>query len=154
MSYQHSYAHSISDPAAFWAEQAADLAWHRKPALTLQDNADFVIDVKDDAIVSGGVINLMGAGSDLSIASDRSVFWQGEASIKIVLREAAAAKGDEQDVAGFPEPQRRCAELAWRGDDVGVHLVRDGGSLFRNEPGRGRRCVDHGGSHQRRPSSR
>jgi hypothetical protein len=48
---------------------------------TLQDNADFVIDVKDDAIVSGGVINLMGAGSDLSIASDRSVFWQGEASI-------------------------------------------------------------------------
>lgn len=40
MSYQHSYAHSISDPAAFWAEQAAHLAWHRKPALTLQDNAD------------------------------------------------------------------------------------------------------------------
>ncbi len=36
MSYQHSYAHSISDPAAFWAEQAAHLAWHRKPALTLQ----------------------------------------------------------------------------------------------------------------------
>jgi len=40
MSYQHSYDHSISDPAAFWAEQAAHLAWHRKPALTLQDNAD------------------------------------------------------------------------------------------------------------------
>lgn len=40
MSYQHSYAHSISDPAAFWAEQAAHLAWHRKPALTLQDHAD------------------------------------------------------------------------------------------------------------------
>lgn len=40
MSYQHSYAHSISDPAAFWAEQAAHLAWHRKPALTLQENAD------------------------------------------------------------------------------------------------------------------
>jgi len=48
---------------------------------TLQDNADFVVDVKDDAIVSGGVIALKGAGSDLSIASDRSVFWQGEASI-------------------------------------------------------------------------
>jgi hypothetical protein len=48
---------------------------------TLQDNADFVIDVKDDAIVSGGFINLLGAGSDLSIASDRSVFWQGEGNI-------------------------------------------------------------------------
>jgi hypothetical protein len=48
---------------------------------TLQDNADFVVDVKDDAIVSGGYIYLLGAGSDLSIASDRSVFWQGEGSI-------------------------------------------------------------------------
>jgi propionyl-CoA synthetase len=40
MSYQHSYAHSIADPAAFWAEQAAHLAWHRKPSLTLQENPD------------------------------------------------------------------------------------------------------------------
>ncbi|MCO7567144.1 propionyl-CoA synthetase [Pseudomonas sp. S 311-6] len=40
MSYQHSYARSIADPAAFWAEQADRLAWHRKPSLTLQDNPD------------------------------------------------------------------------------------------------------------------
>ena len=40
MSYQHSYAHSIADPAVFWAEQAAHLAWHRKPSLTLQENPD------------------------------------------------------------------------------------------------------------------
>ena len=40
MSYQHSYAQSISDPAAFWAEQAAHLAWYQKPAQVLQENAD------------------------------------------------------------------------------------------------------------------
>ena len=40
MTYQHSYAHSIADPAAFWAEQAEHLAWHRKPSLTLQENPD------------------------------------------------------------------------------------------------------------------
>ena len=40
MTYQHSYARSIADPAAFWAEQAEHLAWHRKPSLTLQENPD------------------------------------------------------------------------------------------------------------------
>lgn len=40
MTYQHSYAHSIADPAAFWAAQANHLAWYRKPALTLQENPD------------------------------------------------------------------------------------------------------------------
>ena len=40
MTYQHSYAHSIADPAAFWAEQADHLAWYRRPSLTLQENAD------------------------------------------------------------------------------------------------------------------
>ena len=40
MTYQHSYAHSIADPAAFWAEQADHLAWYRKPSLTLQENPD------------------------------------------------------------------------------------------------------------------
>ena len=40
MTYQHSYEHSITDPAAFWAEQADHLAWYRKPSLTLQENPD------------------------------------------------------------------------------------------------------------------
>ncbi|MGJ3442490.1 propionyl-CoA synthetase [Pseudomonas sp. Je.1.5.c] len=40
MTYQHSYARSIADPVAFWAEQAEHLAWHRKPLQTLQDNPD------------------------------------------------------------------------------------------------------------------
>jgi len=40
MTYQHNYAHSIADPAAFWAEQAKHLAWYRKPTLTLQENPD------------------------------------------------------------------------------------------------------------------
>ena len=40
MTYQHSYAHSISDPAAFWQAQAEQLAWYRKPSLTLQENPD------------------------------------------------------------------------------------------------------------------
>ncbi|BBH47105.1 hypothetical protein KU43P_35820 [Pseudomonas sp. KU43P] len=40
MTYQHSYDHSIADPANFWAEQADHLAWYRKPSLTLQENPD------------------------------------------------------------------------------------------------------------------
>ncbi|MBF8748028.1 MULTISPECIES: propionyl-CoA synthetase [Pseudomonas putida group] len=40
MTYQHSYAQSIADPAAFWAEQAARLAWYRAPSQTLQANPD------------------------------------------------------------------------------------------------------------------
>ncbi|AXM95437.1 propionyl-CoA synthetase [Pseudomonas plecoglossicida] len=40
MTYQHSYDHSIADPATFWAEQADHLAWYRKPTQTLQENSD------------------------------------------------------------------------------------------------------------------
>ncbi|MHC6225003.1 propionyl-CoA synthetase [Pseudomonas sp. X10] len=40
MSYQHSYARSIADPAAFWAEQAEGLAWYRKPSRILENNPD------------------------------------------------------------------------------------------------------------------
>lgn len=40
MTYQHCYDRSIADPAAFWAEQANDLAWYRKPTQTLTENAD------------------------------------------------------------------------------------------------------------------
>lgn len=40
MTYQHSYDRSIADPAAFWAEQARDLAWYRAPCQTLIENPD------------------------------------------------------------------------------------------------------------------
>lgn len=40
MTYQHSYARSISDPVAFWAEQADQLAWYYKPRQTLINNTD------------------------------------------------------------------------------------------------------------------
>nr|WP_314483879.1 propionyl-CoA synthetase [uncultured Pseudomonas sp.] len=40
MSYQHSYAQSITDPAAFWAEQARAVAWYRTPTVALENNAD------------------------------------------------------------------------------------------------------------------
>ncbi|MCS4282119.1 propionyl-CoA synthetase [Pseudomonas sp. BIGb0278] len=40
MTYQHSYARSISDPVAFWAEQADQLAWYHKPRQTLINNTD------------------------------------------------------------------------------------------------------------------
>jgi hypothetical protein len=47
---------------------------------TLQDNADFVIQGADDAIVRGN-INLLGAGSDLAIQSDRWTYWEGQANV-------------------------------------------------------------------------
>lgn len=40
MTYEHSYAHSISEPVSFWQAQAEQLAWQRKPTVTLQQNAD------------------------------------------------------------------------------------------------------------------
>ena len=40
MTYQHSYARSIADPAAFWAEHADGLAWYRKPLQTLGERPD------------------------------------------------------------------------------------------------------------------
>ncbi|WP_295481770.1 propionyl-CoA synthetase [uncultured Pseudomonas sp.] len=40
MTYQHSYAQSIADPARFWQNQADSLAWYRTPSVTLQTNAD------------------------------------------------------------------------------------------------------------------
>lgn len=40
MTYQHDYARSIANPAAFWAEQAESLAWYRKPTMILQENPD------------------------------------------------------------------------------------------------------------------
>lgn len=48
--------------------------------------------------MSGGVINLLGAGSDLSISSDRSVFWQGEGSVNGNI----TLNGRASQAAGMP----------------------------------------------------
>ncbi|PWB32396.1 propionyl-CoA synthetase [Pseudomonas sp. SDI] len=40
MTYQHCYDRSIADPAAFWADQARDLAWFRQPTQTLSEGPD------------------------------------------------------------------------------------------------------------------
>ncbi|WP_166359437.1 propionyl-CoA synthetase [Pseudomonas akapageensis] len=40
MNYQHCYDRSITDPATFWADQANELAWYRKPSTSLTANSD------------------------------------------------------------------------------------------------------------------
>ncbi|WP_295538365.1 calcium-binding protein, partial [uncultured Pseudacidovorax sp.] len=47
---------------------------------TLQDDADFVVSTADDVIVRGN-INLLGAGSDLVMQSDRWLYWEGQANV-------------------------------------------------------------------------
>ncbi|MCA2996677.1 hypothetical protein, partial [Gemmatimonas sp.] len=47
---------------------------------TLQDNADFTVQGADDAIIRGN-INLLGAGSDLTIQSDSWTYWEGTANV-------------------------------------------------------------------------
>ncbi|NBA95961.1 propionyl-CoA synthetase [Pseudomonas sp. R5(2019)] len=40
MNYQQCYDRSIADPAAFWADQAQEVAWYRKPTQILTHNPD------------------------------------------------------------------------------------------------------------------
>jgi propionyl-CoA synthetase len=40
MNYLHSYAHSIAEPAAFWAEQARQVAWFQPPVQILTERGD------------------------------------------------------------------------------------------------------------------
>ena len=47
---------------------------------TLRPNADLTVRTHDDIIIQGN-INLLGAGSDLVLDSDRWVYWQGQANI-------------------------------------------------------------------------
>ncbi|MCX7258209.1 MAG: hypothetical protein NTZ64_16245 [Polaromonas sp.] len=47
---------------------------------TLQANADLVVSGAGDAIIRGN-INLLGAGSDLTVQSDRWVYWEGAAKV-------------------------------------------------------------------------
>ncbi|HEY9105454.1 MAG TPA: hypothetical protein VIN58_02160, partial [Roseateles sp.] len=47
---------------------------------TLQANADVSLHTRDDIIIQGNV-NLLGNGADLTLESDRWVYWQGQAEI-------------------------------------------------------------------------
>ncbi|MEN9762058.1 MAG: hypothetical protein RI906_1884, partial [Pseudomonadota bacterium] len=48
---------------------------------TLQPDSDFIVDVEDEALVVGGIIKLLGEGSDLVMRSQRAVYWQGQGTI-------------------------------------------------------------------------
>ncbi|MBK5011421.1 AMP-binding protein [Pseudomonas sp. S60] len=95
MSYQHSYAHSIADPAAFWAEQARSIAWYRAPAITLQDNADGTHRWFGDGRLNSCYLALdhqieQGRGQQLALVYDSPVTGAQQAYTYLELRDEVA----------------------------------------------------------------
>ncbi|MBK5006278.1 AMP-binding protein [Pseudomonas sp. S32] len=95
MSYQHSYAHSIADPAAFWAEQARSIAWYRAPAITLQDNADGTHRWFADGRLNSCYLALdhqieQGRGQQLALVYDSPVTGAQQAYTYLELRDEVA----------------------------------------------------------------
>lgn len=95
MSYQHSYAHSIADPAAFWAEQARSIAWYRAPVITLQDNADGTHRWFGDGRLNSCYLALdhqieQGRGQQLALVYDSPVTGAQQAYTYLELRDEVA----------------------------------------------------------------
>ncbi|MBK4987996.1 AMP-binding protein [Pseudomonas sp. S36] len=95
MSYQQSYAHSIADPAAFWAEQARSIAWYRAPAITLQDNADGTHRWFADGRLNSCYLALdhqieQGRGQQLALVYDSPVTGAQQAYTYLELRDEVA----------------------------------------------------------------
>lgn len=95
MSYQHSYAQSISDPAAFWAEQARSVAWYRAPTVVLENNADGTHRWFPDARLNSCYLALdhqieQGRGDQLALVYDSPVTGTQQTFSYFQLREEVA----------------------------------------------------------------
>ena len=128
MTYQHSYAHSIADPAAFWAEQADHLAWYRKPSLTLQENPDGTHQWFADGRLNSCYLALdrqieLGRGEQAALLYDSPVtgvqqaftFYQLRdevARLAGLLRQLGVGKGDGVIIYMPMVPQAAMAMLA------------------------------------------
>jgi len=128
MIYQHSYARSIADPAAFWAEQAEGLAWYRKPSQILRGNADGTHQWFADGRLNTCYLALdhqieQGRGEQLALIHDSPVtgcqqsftFLQlrdDVARLAGVLRQLGVGKGDGVVIYMPMVPQAAMAMLA------------------------------------------
>ncbi len=128
MTYQHNYAHSIADPAAFWAEQAKHLAWYRKPTLTLQENPDGTHRWFADGRLNSCYLALdrqieLGRGEQMALIYDSPVtgvqqaFTYNElrdevARLAGLLRQLGVGKGDGVVIYMPMVPQAAMAMLA------------------------------------------
>ncbi|AVF55149.1 propionyl-CoA synthetase [Pseudomonas fulva] len=95
MSYQHSYAQSITDPAAFWAEQARSVAWYRAPTVVLENNADGTHRWFPDARLNSCYLALdhqieQGRGDQLALIYDSPVTGTQQTLSYLQLREEVA----------------------------------------------------------------
>ncbi|WP_288375473.1 propionyl-CoA synthetase [uncultured Pseudomonas sp.] len=95
MTYQHSYAHSITDPASFWQAQAEQLAWHRKPTLTLQENQDGTHRWFADGRLNSSYLALdhqieQGRGEQLALIYDSPVTGAAQTFTYLQLRDEVA----------------------------------------------------------------
>ncbi|NIX95273.1 propionyl-CoA synthetase [Pseudomonas fulva] len=95
MSYQYSYAQSIADPAAFWAEQARSVAWYREPTVVLENSADGTHQWFPDASLNSCYLALdhqieQGRGDQLALIYDSPVTGTQQTFSYLQLREEVA----------------------------------------------------------------
>ncbi|NIE77306.1 propionyl-CoA synthetase [Pantoea sp. Ap-967] len=128
MTYQHSYAQSIAEPAAFWAEQAAELAWFRAPSQALQANADGTHRWFADGRLNSCYLALdrqieLGRGEQLALIYDSPVTGVQQAftyhqlrdevaRLAGLLRQLGVGKGDGVIIYMPMAPQAAMAMLA------------------------------------------
>ncbi|MGC1332272.1 AMP-binding protein, partial [Pseudomonas sp.] len=78
MKYQHCYQHSLAEPAAFWAEQARQVAWFRAPTQVLTEHADGTHEWFADGCLNSSYLALdhqveQGRGEQTALAYDSPV---------------------------------------------------------------------------------
>jgi hypothetical protein len=101
---------------------------------TLQANADFVVSGQDDAIVRGN-INLLGAGSDLTIQSDKWTYWEGGANVTGNITLLGGVELDGSNPTGKPNGGANAdgvslyihAATTLNTTTAGTHIVLAGG---------------------------
>lgn len=128
MNYTDSYARSIANPAAFWAEQGRKLAWYRSPQQTLLAQADGTHHWFADGRLNTCYLALdrhieQGRGAQLALVYDSPVSGEQEqytytqlrdevARLAEVLRELGVKQGDGVIIYMPMVPQAMMAMLA------------------------------------------
>ncbi|MDE1168056.1 MAG: propionyl-CoA synthetase [Pseudomonas sp.] len=128
MNYQHAYAHSIAEPAAFWAEQARHVAWFRPPTQTLTERGDGTHQWFADGRLNTSYLALdhqveQGRGEQIALAYDSPVTGSQQrftyrqllaevAQLAGLLRKLGVQKGDGVIIYMPMVPQAAMAMLA------------------------------------------
>ncbi|MDY7560583.1 propionyl-CoA synthetase [Pseudomonas sp. 10B1] len=95
MNYVQSHAHSIADPESFWAEQAQQVAWYRKPSNILETLADGTHRWFGDGVLNSSYLALdyhieQGRGEQTALIYDSPVSYNKVRYSYLELRDEVA----------------------------------------------------------------